>query len=55
MENLSKLVQIKSVSVDGLPGMPFGEGPNRALHYALDLARSLGFRAVDLDGYMGYA
>ena len=55
VENLSKLVQIKSVSVDGLPGMPFGEGPNRALHYALDLARSLGFRAVDLDGYMGYA
>ncbi len=55
VEKLCELVRIRSVNEEARPGMPFGEGPNRALHYTLDLARSLGFKAVDLDGYMGYA
>ena len=55
VENLSNIVKIKSVSVAGADGKPFGEGPYNALQYALNLARNLGFKAVDLDGYIGYA
>lgn len=55
VEHLCELVRIKSVSLDGPKGMPFGEGPRKALDYALQLARSLGFTAVDVDGYAGYA
>ena len=55
VERLCELVRIKSVSLTGPEGMPFGEGPRRALDYTLQLARSLGFTAVDVDGYAGYA
>ena len=55
VQHLCELVQIKSVSLTGPKGMPFGEGPRKALDYTLQLARSLGFTAVDLDGYAGYA
>ena len=55
VKHLCELVQIKSVSLSGPAGMPFGEGPRRALDYTLRLADSLGFKAVDVDGYAGYA
>ena len=36
------ILKIKSVKSKPLPGMPFGEGPTRALEYVLNLANSFG-------------
>lgn len=49
------IVRIKSVMGKAKPGMPFGEGANSALEYALKLSENLGFKAVNVDGYIGYA
>lgn len=51
----SEIVKIKSVAYDGKPGTPYGEDVNRALEYALKLSKNLGFKVVNVDGYMGYA
>lgn len=48
-------IRIKSVEEKGLPGMPFGEGPFRALEHALELSKEMGFETKNLDGYAGYA
>ncbi len=50
-----EIIKIKSVKGEPLPGMPFGEGPARALNYALDLAKTQGFETVNLDNYVGWA
>jgi len=52
---VQELVRIPSVESGPMSGMPFGEGPNRALEYALSLSESLGFRVGNVDGYAGYA
>jgi succinyl-diaminopimelate desuccinylase len=52
---VQEIVEIKSVTGEPKPGMPFGEGVHEALRHALNLADTMGFRAVNLDGYMGYA
>lgn len=49
------IVRIKSVEGESREGMPFGEGPYNALKYALDLSERLGFKAVNLESYIGYA
>lgn len=49
------IVSIKSVMDEPKPGMPFGQGIHDALEYALNLSENLGFRTVNVDGYMGYA
>lgn len=49
------IVRIKSVEGEPSEGMPFGEGPYNALKYALDLSERLGFKAVNLENYIGYA
>ncbi|WP_304261889.1 dipeptidase PepV [Kallipyga massiliensis] len=48
---------VKINSVMGAPeeGAPFGPGPKKALEYALDLARSMGFEAHNVDDMVGYA
>jgi len=55
IRNTQEIIKIKSVEQPPLPGMPFGEGVNHALEYALGLARNLGFTIKNLDGYAGYA
>ncbi len=50
-----ELVKIKSVEDLSQPGMPFGEGINKALNYMLDLAEVLGFETINADGYAGHA
>ena len=50
-----ELVKIKSVEEDPQPGMPFGEGINRALNYMLNLAEEMGFETANVDGYAGHA
>ncbi len=39
IKSTQDIVAIKSIEEEGKPNMPFGEGPYKALHFALDLAR----------------
>ena len=48
-------IRIPSLNSEALPGKPYGENINLALEHALDVARRLGFKTVNLDGYVGYA
>jgi succinyl-diaminopimelate desuccinylase len=55
IKSTQESVKIKSVEEKPLPGMPFGEGPFRALEHALNLSKEMGFQIKNLDGYAGYA
>jgi succinyl-diaminopimelate desuccinylase len=55
IKSTQEIVRIKSVQDTAKEKMPFGEDVNKCLDYALDLSESLGFKAVNLDGYIGYA
>lgn len=55
IDSVCKLIGFKSVSVEtGNPEIPFGEECKNALEYTLNLAKQLGFRTKNLDGYCGY-
>ena len=51
----SEMVKIPSVKGDPLPGMPFGKPAADCLAYALETAKRLGFRTVNMENYCGYA
>lgn len=55
IKSTQEVVKIKSVQEDKQENMPYGEGVNKCLNYALDLSQSLGFKTVNMDGYLGYA
>ena len=55
IENLGRLVAIDSQLGAPKKGMPFGEGPAKALAEGLKIAEELGFKTVNLDNYCGYA
>ena len=55
VENLGRLVAIDSQLGTPAEGMPFGEGPAKALKEGLKIAKELGFETVNLDNYCGYA
>ncbi|QQY79226.1 succinyl-diaminopimelate desuccinylase [Keratinibaculum paraultunense] len=55
IKSTQEIVTIKSVEDEPKEGMPFGEGPYKALEYALNLAKQMGFKTKNLDGYVGYA
>jgi len=55
IENTGKIIQIPSVEGSALPGKPFGEAVNNALLFCLKLAKELGFKTGNVDGYAGYA
>jgi succinyl-diaminopimelate desuccinylase len=55
IQDIQRLVKIKSVDDTPKPGMPFGEGVAKALDEALKISAGLGFSAHNLDGYAGYA
>lgn len=55
IKSLQEIIRIKSVEEAAKPGMPFGEGPYKALEYALDLSEKMGLQTKNLDGYAGYA
>jgi succinyl-diaminopimelate desuccinylase len=48
-------VKIRSLLTEPAEGMPFGPDVAKALEYALALASNMGFKTVNLDGYIGYA
>ena len=55
IKSTQDIVKIRSVEGEPKPNMPFGEGPYRALEFALDLASEMGFNTKNLEGYAGYA
>lgn len=51
VKGIQGAIQIKSVMEESKPGMPFGEGPAKALNYFIDLGKKLGFDVVNYDNY----
>ena len=51
VKEIQNAVRVKSVKEAPLPGMPFGEGPAKALDHFMDLAKKLGFKAENFDNY----
>lgn len=50
-----ELIKIPSINIESdEPSMPFGKPCNDALEYILELAKTLGFRTKNIDGYCGY-
>ncbi len=54
VKSTQEIIRIKSVEESSLPGMPFGEGPYKALKNILELGRGMGFEVKNLDGYAGH-
>ena len=54
LDKLAKLVAINSAMGDYLPDAPFGIGPKKALHTALQMMSELGFKTTNVDNYIGY-
>ncbi|WP_434642440.1 dipeptidase PepV [Thermoanaerobacterium thermosaccharolyticum] len=55
VRSTQEIIKIKSTEGEPKPGMPYGEGPGKALEKALMIADSLGFKTKNVDGYVGYA
>lgn len=55
IKSTQKIIQIRSVKDEPKKGMPFGEGVNACLEYALALSEKLGFKTKNVDGYAGHA
>lgn len=55
ISGIKRVVQIDSVQSEAKPGMPFGEGVNKALEEALKLAHELGFDTENVDHMVGIA
>ena len=51
VKEIQTAVRVKSVKEAPLPGMPFGEGPAKALDHFMNLAKKLGFKAEKFDNY----
>ena len=55
IRDIMKLVSIDSVESKPAEGMPFGEGPAKALQCYLDLAEEAGLQTENFDNYAGHA
>lgn len=55
IEVIQKAVQYNTVLAPAVEGGPFGQGNKNCLEYVLSVAKDLGFKTVNLDGYCGYA
>ena len=53
-QDISALCQINSVEGEPQPGMPFGEGPAKALEAALELGKRMGFKTENFVNYVGH-
>lgn len=54
LESLKKIIRIRSVLDAPKDGMPFGEGPAKALVETLNIAKELGFKVKNVDNYAGH-
>ena len=50
IEGTKRLCAIKSVREEAKPGMPFGEGPDKAMNESLTLAAEMGLATQNYDG-----
>jgi succinyl-diaminopimelate desuccinylase len=55
IKSTQEILRIKSIEGEAKPGMPFGEGVGKSLECALKISEELGFKTVNMDGYIGYA
>jgi len=55
IKSMSDLIKIKTVEDTPVEGGPFGQGNKECLEKALEIAKALGFKTKNLDGYCGYA
>lgn len=55
IQEIQKVIRIKSTKGISKKNMPFGEGVDNCLRHTLDLAERLGFKVKYGDGYYGYA
>ncbi len=55
VENIQRLVRIKSVREEPKGNMPFGEGVQKVLEEALKISEELGFSTSNIDNYAGEA
>ena len=55
VEAISRLVRIRSVREEPLPGMPFGPGPAAALAEGLAIAGEMGLATHNCENYIGWA
>lgn len=51
VKNIQGAVQVPSVLGEAKEGMPFGEGPAKALAYFMELGKQLGFNVTNYDNY----
>jgi succinyl-diaminopimelate desuccinylase len=54
ISSVQELVRIKSVQEEAQACMPFGPGIAQALANVLEKAARMGFKTVNMDGYIGY-
>lgn len=55
IKSSQELISIRSIQGEAQDGMPFGREVAKALNLALDISSKMGFKTVNLDGYIGYA
>ena len=55
LKDIQKIVRIKTVKEESTAGAPVGLGLKKGLEETLNIAKALGFKAVNLDNYIGYA
>lgn len=55
VKSTQEIVRLKSVQGEKKQNMPFGEDVARCLDRTLKLCKSMGFKTVNLDNYVGYA
>ena len=54
IEKMRECVQIDSVKGKPEPDAPYGAGPKKALDYALELGKTLGFKTGNVDNRVGW-
>lgn len=55
VKSVQEIIKIKSVEEAPEENMPFGNGPFKALEYALNLGENLGFQTKNIDNYAGHS
>lgn len=53
LNDICSIIKIKSDREEAINGMPFGEGPAKALDAALALAQKMGFKTKNYENYVG--
>ena len=53
LNDICKMIRIKSDRQEAKEGMPFGEGVVKALEEALNIASNMGFETNNYDNYVG--